>query len=183
MERQHRSEFLALHSPQPGDGSMRVHLGPVKSAPAVAIRACARFIVLSAALTACGNTQSPTDVEFGWTHRAAVEGQVLTRSDTPLAGAIVVLRVKPSRPGATYPMSDTETDSDGHFELTVVRVPTENVRVGTVDTVTAYVVAGGGAELPDGRLPTDSTEVILHFVSRLLPPPGPTTVTVHVPVS
>jgi hypothetical protein len=161
---------------------MTVPLGAVSFVRVTSIRASARFIVLSAALSACGSTRSPTGEQFGWTHRAAVEGQVLTQSDEPLVGAFVALRVKPGRPGATYPMPDTKTDGEGHFELGVVRVPTGNVPVGPTDTVTAYVVAAGGPEFPDGSLPTDSTRVILHFVSRDGPPPSPTTVTVHVPV-
>lgn len=146
------------------------------------LRGSAKSLALSAILVACGCKSSPTQGDSMWSHRAAVQGQVLTQGNAPLAGAIVVVRVPPNSRGA-YNMPDTKTDQEGRFTLTVVRAPTGlALPPEGPDTVDAYVVASGGPELPDGGLPTDSVRVTLSFAPRQAPLPPAATVSVHVPV-
>lgn len=140
------------------------------------------FVVLA---SACGSSTGLASIQetFG-TQRATVKGTVLTRSNQPVESAIVVVRVPSGTPGGGYTMPDATTDRDGLFALTLTRSPATRGESGGAlpDTAEVYVVASGGPELPDGRLPTDSVRVTVTFAPINAPPPKPAIASVQIPV-
>lgn len=114
-------------------------------------------------IAACGSPQTTT--EFIPTDVAKARGLTIDSGGAPLDSIRVMLRI-PATGSAVYDMPTLVTGKDGRFELTVHRVSGSSLL--SPDTVSGWVVGYALSpkypELPDGRLFSDSTRVLLTFV-------------------